>query len=87
MSDCNKCSNKTACWIYSQNRKAVHTEGYGCPGFADAEIPQIIHCYNCQYAEEGGGSYKCKVYHKWISFPRVRAILCKHYKKVGEHNE
>ena len=56
------------------------------------EKPIIRHCYNCQWCEKevifGCASHSCTVKHiavDWI--PRLKALLCRFYKKVEEKDE
>lgn len=82
MSDCKQCANKDACWIFSKHRMEVN-KGYGCQGYVDATKPVITHCYNCRYSEKLFTEYKCTVKYKLTTMPRIRALLCKYYKRKG----
>lgn len=52
------------------------------------EKPIIRHCQNCQwYKKNIFGGYECSVRYKRISCERLRAWLCRFYKKVEEKDE
>ena len=56
------------------------------------EKPIIRHCYNCQWSEKevifGSAYHSCTVKHIAVNWrPRLKALLCKYYKKVEERHE
>ena len=46
--------------------------------------PIIRHCKNCQYYGRKFGQYDCQVRYVDVLCQRLRALLCRFYKKVEE---
>lgn len=43
--------------------------------------PMIRHCMNCKYRQQRYYSGYCDVKYQSIEFPRLEALLCRHYKQ------